>query len=106
MMDRVTRLTAGQALVRFVANRFVERDGQRHRFIAGFWGIFGHGNVAGLGQGLAELAAAEGLQFHQPQNEQAMVRLVTSDSPWDTRLSLSPKLESIDLSRYAAKMDG
>jgi 3D-(3,5/4)-trihydroxycyclohexane-1,2-dione acylhydrolase (decyclizing) len=87
MMDRVTRLTAGQALVRFVANQFVERDGKRHRFIAGFWGIFGHGNVAGLGQGLAELAAAEGLQFHQPQNEQAMVHLAAAYAKHRNRLA-------------------
>jgi 3D-(3,5/4)-trihydroxycyclohexane-1,2-dione acylhydrolase (decyclizing) len=86
-MDRVTRLTAGQALVRFVANQFAERDGKRHRFIEGFWGIFGHGNVAGLGQGLAELAAAEGLQFYRPQNEQAMVHLAAAYAKQRNRLA-------------------
>jgi 3D-(3,5/4)-trihydroxycyclohexane-1,2-dione acylhydrolase (decyclizing) len=86
-MDRVIRLTTGQALVRFIANQFVERDGKRHRFIAGFWGIFGHGNVAGLGQGLAELAAAEGLQFHQPQNEQAMVHIAAGYAKHRNRLA-------------------
>src|SRR6266481_8519079 len=78
IMDRVTRLTAGQALVRFVANQYLERDGKRHRFIQGFWGIFGHGNVGGLGQGLAELASAEGFKFYRPQNEQAMVHIAAA----------------------------
>ncbi len=86
-MDRVTRLTAGQALVRFVANQFVERDGKRHRFIEGFWGIFGHGNVGGLGQGLAELAGAEGLRFYRPQNEQAMVHLAAAYAKQRNRLA-------------------
>lgn len=86
-MDRVTRLTAGQALVRFVANQYVERDGKRHRFIEGFWGIFGHGNVGGLGQGLAEFASAEGLRFYRPQNEQAMVHLVAAYAKQRNRLA-------------------
>jgi 3D-(3,5/4)-trihydroxycyclohexane-1,2-dione acylhydrolase (decyclizing) len=86
-MDRVTRLTTGQALVRFVANQYLERDGKRHRFIEGFWGIFGHGNVAGLGQGLAEFASAEGLRFYRPQNEQAMVHLAAAYSKQRNRLA-------------------
>jgi 3D-(3,5/4)-trihydroxycyclohexane-1,2-dione acylhydrolase (decyclizing) len=77
-MDRVTRLTTGQALVRFLANQYLECDGQRHRFIQAFWGIFGHGNVGGLGQGLAELASAEGFKFYRPQNEQAMVHIAAA----------------------------
>ena len=48
------RLTVAQALVRFLAVQEVERDGERHRFFAGCFGIFGHGNVAGLGQALLE----------------------------------------------------
>ena len=56
------RLTVGQAVVRFCAAQYVERDGHEHRFIAGFWGIFGHGNVAGVGQALlqAELQHLDG----------------------------------------------
>ena len=86
-MDRVTRLTAGQALVRFVANQYLERDGKRHRFIQGFWGIFGHGNVGGLGQGLAELAGAEGFKFYRPQNEQAMVHIAAAYAKQRNRLA-------------------
>ena len=48
------RLTVAQALVRFLANQYSERDGVEHRLIPGCWGIFGHGNVAGVGQALLE----------------------------------------------------
>ena len=48
------RLTTAQALVRFLANQYVERDGVEHRFFAGCFGIFGHGNVAGIGQALQQ----------------------------------------------------
>ena len=48
----VVRLTAAQALVRFLAAQYVERDGVEHRFFAGCFGIFGHGNVAGIGEAL------------------------------------------------------
>ena len=72
------RLTVGQAVVRFLAAQYSERDGARHRLIEGCFGIFGHGNVAGLGQGLleAELAPGSeggGLRYLQGRNEQAMV---------------------------------
>ena len=67
------RLTVAQALVRFLAMQEIERDGQRRRFFAGCFGIFGHGNVAGLGQALQQHQDA--LPFHQARNEQAMVHL-------------------------------
>jgi 3D-(3,5/4)-trihydroxycyclohexane-1,2-dione acylhydrolase (decyclizing) len=65
------RLTAGQALLRFLAAQVVERDGVRHRFFGGCFGIFGHGNVAGFGQALAE--RPDLLTYYQARNEQAMV---------------------------------
>ena len=74
-MSNSIRLTVGQALVRFVAKQYVERDGRQNRFIDGFWGIFGHGNVSGLGQGIVEFAGKEGLQFYRPQHEQGMVHI-------------------------------
>ena len=49
------RMTVAQAIVRFLAQQYVERDGVEQRFIRGMWGIFGHGNVAGLGQALEEI---------------------------------------------------
>ena len=52
--DDDTRLTVAQAIVRFLEAQYVERDGVETPFFAGCWGIFGHGNVAGIGQALLE----------------------------------------------------
>jgi len=65
------RLTAAQALLRFLAVQEVERDGARQRFFGGCFGIFGHGNVAGIGQALYE--RPDLLVYRQARNEQAMV---------------------------------
>jgi len=79
-MTSTTRLTVAQATVRFLANQHVERDGVRTKLFAGALGIFGHGNVAGLGQALLqdELEALDagrepGLPYVLGRNEQAMV---------------------------------
>jgi 3D-(3,5/4)-trihydroxycyclohexane-1,2-dione acylhydrolase (decyclizing) len=74
-------------LVRFIARQFVERDGRENRFIEGIWGIFGHGNVAGLGQGIVEFSQAEGLRFYRPQNEQAMVHTAAAFAKHRNRLA-------------------
>ncbi len=65
------RLTAAQALLRFLAAQLVERDGARRPFFGGCFGIFGHGNVAGIGQALYE--HPDLLTYYQARNEQAMV---------------------------------
>jgi 3D-(3,5/4)-trihydroxycyclohexane-1,2-dione acylhydrolase (decyclizing) len=65
------RLTAAQALLRFLAAQVVERDGRQQRFFGGCFGIFGHGNVAGLGQALFE--RPDLLTYYPARNEQAMV---------------------------------
>ena len=80
------RLTVGQAIVRFMAQQYVERDGRQARFIAGVWGIFGHGNVAGLGQALEELGDAEEMPYYRPQNEQAQVHLAAAFARHHNRL--------------------
>ena len=69
------RLTVAQALVRFLASQYSERDGVRQRLIAGCFGIFGHGNVAGVGQALlqAHQTGEADLPYYQARNEQAMV---------------------------------
>ena len=69
------RLTVAQALVRFLAAQYSERDGVEQRLIAGCFGIFGHGNVAGIGQALleAEVEDPEALPYVLARNEQAMV---------------------------------
>jgi 3D-(3,5/4)-trihydroxycyclohexane-1,2-dione acylhydrolase (decyclizing) len=73
--------------VRFLACQYVERDGVEHRFIQGIWGIFGHGNVAGLGQGIVEEAPREGLRFYKPQHEQAMVHAAAAFAKHRNRLA-------------------
>ncbi len=65
------RLTTAQAIVRFLAQQYVERDGLRQRFFGGCFGIFGHGNVAGMGQALQQYHPL--LRYYQTRNEQAMV---------------------------------
>jgi 3D-(3,5/4)-trihydroxycyclohexane-1,2-dione acylhydrolase (decyclizing) len=65
------RLTAAQALVRFLAAQHVERDGVEHHFFGGCSGIFGHGNVAGIGEALYE--SPELLTYYQARSEQGMV---------------------------------
>jgi 3D-(3,5/4)-trihydroxycyclohexane-1,2-dione acylhydrolase (decyclizing) len=70
-LERSERLTASQALVRFLAAQWVERDDERHRFFGGCFGIFGHGNVAGIGQALFE--RPDLLRFVPARNEQGMV---------------------------------
>jgi 3D-(3,5/4)-trihydroxycyclohexane-1,2-dione acylhydrolase (decyclizing) len=65
------RLTTGQALVRWLQAQWSERDGERRRAVPALWGIFGHGNVLGLGQALDQ--EGRDLPLLQPKNEQAMV---------------------------------
>ena len=81
------RATVGQAVVRFLAAQFSERDGVRRRLIPGVWAIFGHGNVAGLGQALEELGDELDLPTYRPQNEQAMVHVAAAYAKHTNRLS-------------------
>ena len=80
----MTRLTVAQALVRFLAVQETERDGARQRLIAGCFGIFGHGNVAGIGQALHQYR--ELLPFHPARNEQGMVHIATGYARQRNRL--------------------
>ncbi len=78
------RLTVAQALVRFLAVQEIERDGERRRFFAGCFGIFGHGNLAGLGQALHQ--HQDLLPYHQARNEQAMVHIASGYARQRNRL--------------------
>ncbi len=78
------RMTVAQALVRFVAAQEIERDGARRRFFAGCFGIFGHGNLAGIGQALHQ--HADLLPYHQARNEQAMVHIASGYARQSNRL--------------------
>jgi 3D-(3,5/4)-trihydroxycyclohexane-1,2-dione acylhydrolase (decyclizing) len=79
------RLTVAQALVRFLVAQYSERDGEERRLIAGCFGIFGHGNVAGVGQALLE--DAEALPYVLARNEQAMVHAAAGYARMQDRLS-------------------
>ncbi|MFE1459302.1 3D-(3,5/4)-trihydroxycyclohexane-1,2-dione acylhydrolase (decyclizing) [Streptomyces sp. NPDC058735] len=87
------RLTTAQALVRFLSAQYTERDGVRRRLIAGTWGIFGHGNVAGVGQALVEYADV--MPFHQGRNEQSMVHAAVGHARQLNRLSAQAVTTSI-----------
>ncbi len=78
--EPTVRLTVAQATIRFLGNQYVEHDGDRTKFFAGAFGIFGHGNVAGLGQALLqdevtslEAGIEPALRYVLGRNEQAMV---------------------------------
>ncbi len=75
MSENTVRLTVAQALVRFLAQQYSERDGEQQRLIPGCFGIFGHGNVAGVGQALLEsqLTRPGEMPYYLARNEQAMV---------------------------------
>jgi 3D-(3,5/4)-trihydroxycyclohexane-1,2-dione acylhydrolase (decyclizing) len=83
---KTVRLTMAAALVRFLKEQHVTRDGAEHRLIHAVAGIFGHGNVTGLGQALAEHGGAQ-LPFLQPKNEQAMVHMAVAFAKARRRLS-------------------
>jgi len=77
------QLTLAQALVRYLAVQSSERDGRRQPFFAGMFGIFGHGNVAGIGQALDQHG---GLRYYQCRNEQAMVHTAAAFAKMSNRL--------------------
>jgi 3D-(3,5/4)-trihydroxycyclohexane-1,2-dione acylhydrolase (decyclizing) len=77
------RLTAAQATIAFLKNQFSERDGKQFRFFGGCLGIFGHGNVAGIGQALEQ---DTGLRYYLFRNEQGMVHAATAFAKASFRL--------------------
>jgi 3D-(3,5/4)-trihydroxycyclohexane-1,2-dione acylhydrolase (decyclizing) len=87
--EEPVRLTVAQALVRFLSAQRSERDGIEQPLVAGCFGIFGHGNLAGLGQALleAELNDPGGLRYYQARNEQAMVHVAAGFARTRNRLA-------------------
>lgn len=77
------RLTTGQAVIRFLTQQYVTRDGKENRFFAGCFGIFGHGNVAGLGEALLE---GQDFPYYLCRNEQAMVHTAAAFAKMSNRL--------------------
>lgn len=74
----------GQAIVQFLQQQYVERDGTETQFFAGMFGIFGHGNVAGIGQALHQYA--DTFRFYQTRNEQSMVHTAAAFAKMNNRL--------------------
>src|SRR5438067_9812591 len=79
----IRRLTTAQALIRFLKQQYVERDGEQQQFFAGCFGIFGHGNVAGIGEALQE---NPDFRYYLCRNEQAMVHTATAFAKMSNRL--------------------
>lgn len=79
------RLTAGQALIRWLQAQHSERDGHVQRAVPAIFGIFGHGNVLGLGQAIGQ--ESDGLPLYQPKNEQSMVHAAMGYAKAARRLS-------------------
>ncbi len=82
--NEVLRLTMAQALVKWMTRQYVERDGHEQRFFAGMWGIFGHGNVAGVGQALDQYR--DELPYVLSRNEQAQVHAAAAFARQSNRL--------------------
>src|SRR5258705_5563979 len=83
MTPRV-RVTMAQAVVRFLSEQRSSRDGREQPFFGGVFGIFGHGNVAGIGQALQEQRAA--IRYYLARNEQAMVHTAAAYAKMHNRL--------------------
>jgi len=77
------RLTMAQAIIAFLKNQYVERDGKEQLFFAGCFGIFGHGNVAGIGQALQQ---NPDFRYYQTRNEQAMVHTAAAYAKMKNRM--------------------
>ena len=77
------KLTMAQAVIRYLNNKYIERDEIKNKFIAGVWGIFGHGNVAGIGEALEQ---NKDIKHYLPRNEQAMVHTAVAYAKQKKRL--------------------
>ncbi len=87
MSNQTTRrVTMAQAVIAFLKNQYVERDGIEQPFFAGCFGIFGHGNIAGIGQALQQIAQRPEFRYYQARNEQAMVHIATAYAKTRNRL--------------------
>ena len=91
---KTVHLTVAQAIVKYLQVQYSERDGNGRRLIPAVFGIFGHGNVAGLGQALYEYG--DGLPYYQPRNEQAMVHTACGFAKATCRLATLACSSSIE----------
>lgn len=78
------KLTTAQALIRYLSRQYVRRDDLEIPFFAGVWGIFGHGNVAGIGQALQQFSTE--IRYYQSRNEQAQVHAAVAYAKHKNRM--------------------
>ncbi|MDF1760249.1 MAG: 3D-(3,5/4)-trihydroxycyclohexane-1,2-dione acylhydrolase (decyclizing) [Coxiellaceae bacterium] len=90
---KTVRLSMAQALLRFLSQQYIAIDEQEHNFVKGVFGIFGHGNVTGLGEALQY--AHHGLPFIRANNEQGMVHAATAFAKQSRRLAIYTCTSSI-----------
>ncbi len=83
-MPATQKLTMAQALISFLQQQYVSRDGREAPFFAGMFGILGHGNIAGVGQAIQQ--RAENFRYYQARNEQAMVHAAAAFAKMSNRL--------------------
>jgi len=81
--DKSGTYTMAQAVIAFLKNQYVERDGREQPFFAGCFGIFGHGNIGGIGQALQQMPE---FRYYQSRNEQAMVHAAVAYAKTRNRL--------------------
>ncbi len=87
------KYTTGQALVRFLDNQYIELDGVQTKFVHGITGIFGHGNVLGIGEALAEMETS--LKFYRTQNEQGAGHMAMGFAKQKNRLQIMAVSSSV-----------
>lgn len=92
-MTKTIRLTMAQALLKFIDHQYVEIDGHINKFVKGVFGIFGHGNVTGIGEALEYFPTD--LTFIQGHNEQGMVHAATAYAKQKNRLEIFACTSSI-----------
>ncbi len=89
---KTIRLTVAQAVIKYLNQQYVERDGLENKFFAGCFGILGHGNVAGMGQAIQQ---QDDLKYYQCRNEQSMVHTSAAYAKMKNRLSAFACITSI-----------
>ena len=94
MMSRTIRLTMAQALLRFLDAQYVELDGVEYKFVHGVYGIFGHGNLLGIGEALENMGDLS-LKYYQAHNEQGAVHAATAFAKQKNRLGILACTSSI-----------
>lgn len=92
-MAKTIRLTMAQALLRFLDNQYISVDGQERKFVKGVMGIFGHGNVTGMGEALEHFQGE--LTYIQGKNEQGMAHAAIAYAKQKNRLEIFACTSSI-----------